>query len=214
MRVAIDDNLKDITEGQLAEEIRQLPRWRREQALSFRFHIDRVQCVYAYLLLKRLLHEEYNLTGNPTFAYTACGKPMLKDYPDIHFNLSHCKQGVMCVVSDNPVGCDIEQVMEDVDDALLKHCCNAQEIAQITASPRPALAFTQLWTMKEAVLKFTGEGLTDDLPRLLASEGLAGLKVNTQTCEEKGYVWSIAFNFAQNSIISCGTPTLRRRSPQ
>ena len=38
------------------------------------------------------------------------GKPYLQDYPEVHFNLSHAGNRVMCVVSPEPAGCDIEGV--------------------------------------------------------------------------------------------------------
>ncbi len=193
MRAAIDDSIHDVTPEQLDAELRRLPRWRRMQALAFRFHTDRVLCTHAYLLLEKLLHEEYGIPAAPVFGYVSAGKPVLKDYPDIHFNMSHCPEGVMCVVGDIPVGCDIEPVMESVDEALLRHCANPREAEAILASPDPCIEFTRLWTVKESVLKLTGEGLSDDLPGLLTPDLLRNLHLETHVCPDKGYVWSVAF---------------------
>ncbi len=193
MRVVIDDNINAVTPEQLAAELRQLPLWRRDQALAFRFHTDRVLCTRAYLLLEKLLYEEYGLAAAPAFDYLPAGKPVLKDYPQIHFNMSHCPKGVMCVVGDRPVGCDIESIMESMDEALLRHCCNAAEAEEILASPDPCLAFTRIWTIKEAVLKLTGDGLSDDLPKLLTPDLLRQLTLETHVCADREYVWSVAY---------------------
>lgn len=44
----------------------------------------------------------HGITGNPVFEYVKHEKPVLRDYPDIHFNLSHCRRGIMCVIDDMP----------------------------------------------------------------------------------------------------------------
>jgi 4'-phosphopantetheinyl transferase len=45
------------------------------------------------------------------------------------------------------------------------------EQRQIASSPNPAQAFMRLWTMKESLLKLTGEGISDDLRHLLECPG-------------------------------------------
>ena len=41
---------------------------------------------------------------------TRRGKPFLKDYPHIHFNISHCSGMVACGFSSGPLGLDLEKV--------------------------------------------------------------------------------------------------------
>lgn len=36
------------------------------------------------------------------------GKPYFKNRKEIHFSLSHSEERVMCIISDEPVGCDVE----------------------------------------------------------------------------------------------------------
>lgn len=44
--------------------------------------------------------------------YGIHGKPYLKEYQDVYFNFSHCSQGVVCAVSINDIGVDIETIDE------------------------------------------------------------------------------------------------------
>ena len=160
---------------------------RREQALRFKFEQGRRTCVLAYLLLKRALHEEYGIDENPLFEYGEHGKPFIVGHPDIHFNLSHCSEAVACAVSDRPVGIDVETVRK-YSDSLARYTMNDAELEQITGSGRPDVAFIRLWTMKEALLKLTGEGITDNLKHVLCHPVAP---FTTVECLDHNYIYSV-----------------------
>jgi 4'-phosphopantetheinyl transferase len=162
--VYIDDHINDFD---LQAALATISVQRREQALKFKFEQGQRTCVLADLLLKRALREEYGLTENPVFDYGEHGKPFIVGHPDIHFNLSHCREAVACVVADHPVGIDVESV-RDYKDGVVEYTMNPQELALIAAAERPDAAFVRLWTMKEARLKLTGEGITNDIKQALA----------------------------------------------
>ena len=84
---------------------------RREQCLRFKHEQGRKTCAAAYLLLCEALRKEYGIEEPPIFEYGDHGKPSLVGLPHIHFNLSHCRVAAICVVSDKPVGVDIEAVV-------------------------------------------------------------------------------------------------------
>lgn len=191
MRSLICDDIKNITEEELRRDLLLLPDWRREAAERYRFFSGRVQSTKAYLLLRQALFEEYGIRDDSGFAYGEHGKPYLADHPDIHFNLSHCKDAVMCVVDDRPVGCDIESIERKPDLALLKRTMSPAEQEKVFASSAPKIEFMKLWTAKEAVLKQRGTGLTDDLADLLAGASDDGLIIETTPVPEKGYVCSV-----------------------
>lgn len=160
----------DINGFDLDEAIAELPEWRRTQVLAIKREEGRRLSVVAYRLLCRGLRREYGIDVPPSFAYEEGGKPYLKDYPRIHFNLSHCRAGAACVVAGHPVGVDIETV-RPYKDALARYVLNDEEYAMVAESPNPASQFIRLWTMKEAYAKLTGRGLRDDLKTLLPIEG-------------------------------------------
>jgi len=141
-----------------------LPEERRAKVLRYRREIDRKLSVVSYLLLIYALHKEFKLSS-PTIAYTDKGKPYLSDYPDIHFNISHCPLGCVCAVSDKPIGVDIQDVRPFSQD-IANRCCSVEELLLLTQSADPAACFTQMWAMKESYLKMTGEGIAQSLPTI------------------------------------------------
>ena len=178
----------DIAHFDVEAALPLLSRQRREQVLTFKHELGRKTCAAAYLLLCQALRREYGISEPPLFTYGPHGKPAIAGRPDIHFNLSHCREAALCVVSDRPVGVDIESIRE-YKETLVRYTMNDQEQALIFAAPRPAVAFTRLWTQKEAVLKLSGEGLRNDLKQVLTD---GQWQLETEVCEERGYIYTIA----------------------
>ena len=181
--IYLDD---DIQGFDLEAALPLLSEQRREQALRFKHEQGRKTCAMAYLLLCRALREEYGLTEKPLFEYGEHGKPAIVGHPDIHFNVSHCREAVVCAVSDRPVGIDVESIRE-FKDSLVRYTMNDLELQRISQAERPEVAFIRLWTMKEAKLKLTGEGIRNNLKDVLDGSE----RFQTVVCEEKGYIYSV-----------------------
>jgi len=161
---------------------------RREQVLRFKYELGRKTCAAAYLLLCEGLRKEYGITEKPVFEYGEHGKPVIVGHPDIHFNLSHCREAVACAVSSRPVGIDVESIRQ-FRESLVEYTMNAAEVERIRQSERPDVEFIRLWTMKEAVLKLSGEGISTDLKTVLTGQE----QIETTVNWEKNYVSSIIF---------------------
>ena len=159
---------------------------RRQQALKFKYELGRKTCAMAYLLLCEALRREYGITELPVFEYGEHGKPFIVGHPDIHFNFSHCREAVLCVVSDRPVGADVESIRE-YKESLARYTMNDEELERIQKALRPDVEFIRLWTMKEALLKLSGHGITDDMKTVLDGTEQFQTVINT----EKGYIYSI-----------------------
>lgn len=188
-----------VSAEELAKDLPMLPQWRQRKVLSYYGLIDRVLSSKAFLLLKEGLEAVFDYRGDIDFEYIGYDKPILKEHPEMHFNLSHCKKGVMCVVADQPVGCDIEEISaSDLDMNLLRCCFNEREIQEILSAEFPEIVFTRYWTIKESVLKLTGNGIDDNLPNLLTPILMKKLRIETMEDRDLGYVYSIAF-FARNA---------------
>lgn len=204
-RLFIKDDLDAITPAELERAIASLPEWRREKALRFKFEQGRKECAFAYLLLCQALQEVYGITQQPSFTIGEHGKPEIanllpltscssslapRPLPlSIHFNLSHCKPAIACVIADHPVGVDIERIGR-YNESLARHVLNDQEFSVVKQACAPEVAFIRYWTQKEAIVKLTGRGIDDDLKNLLLKYN--NVSLHTEEHLDKGYVVTIA----------------------
>ena len=161
---------EEIWDFNLATALEEISEQRREQALKFKHELGQRLCVLAYQLLKRGLKEVYGIDENPLFIYNEYGKPSIAGHPEIFFNLSHCKEAAICVVSDRPVGVDVESV-RSFNDSLVRYTMNEDEVREIEAAEDRAVAFIRLWTKKEAALKLEGTGISKDMKLVLRQKG-------------------------------------------
>lgn len=167
LMIYIDENPQDIN---MTEALSAVSQQRRDYALRYRREQDRRQCLSAYLLLQKALRQEYGIVEPPLFSFTPKGKPLLRDYPDIHFSLSHCQRATICAISGQPVGIDIESI-DAYDPTIVSVTMSGKEQDAIAKAPSPAVAFIRLWTKKESLMKFVGEGLMiEQLPSILEKD--------------------------------------------
>lgn len=108
----------------------------------------------AYDMLCRLLDGEH-----PHLEHDEKGAPYLPEHPEISVSISHCRKAVAVVVSsEGRVGIDVE-CRRKIGDGLLERVCTPDEQAAVCAAEDSTMAFLQLWTRKEAVLKMRGTGI-------------------------------------------------------
>ncbi|WP_296557841.1 4'-phosphopantetheinyl transferase superfamily protein [uncultured Acetobacterium sp.] len=193
MAVYLFDQIETFTDDLYDQSLALLPAERQQKAAAYRQKIDRKLSVLAYVLLNYGLKREYGITEKIEFSYCAKGKPLLTHYPQLHFNLSHCQNGVICAIHRSAVGVDIERV-EVYDADLARHVCHERELKLISESDNKALAFAKIWTKKESLLKKTGEGLVDNLKKMDTIDSEAIVLVDPA----EAYVFSIAgMSFAE-----------------
>jgi 4'-phosphopantetheinyl transferase len=95
--------------------------------------------------------------GSLRFTLGENGKPYLTDYPQVHFNLSHSGNRVMCAVSAHACGCDVEQISHKKKQIDMVIRCLAESEQRLAAVS--AVHFYRIWTLKESILKLSGEGI-------------------------------------------------------
>lgn len=189
--LCINDHVAELDELQTEQTVASLPEWRREAARKFRYLQGQRECAVGYVELLRGLRLCFGISEMPTFAYNEHGKPFLKEYPNVHFSISHCKEAVGCLVADHPCGLDIEYIRKAKPD-LVRHTMSEMETEIIFSSLCPDISFTRFWTQKEAVLKLKGTGIVDDLHSVLHSDRLQNISLKTIENPYRGYVFTIA----------------------
>ena len=94
------------------------------------------------------------------FEYNDRGKPFIKD-SNLHFNLSHSGDYAVLAVSDYPVGIDIERLkygrMSVAERFFGKE--EYEDIINAGSEEKRNRRFLEYWTLKEAYVKYLGEGL-------------------------------------------------------
>ncbi|MFH8476215.1 4'-phosphopantetheinyl transferase family protein [Streptomyces sp. NPDC018000] len=93
---------------------------------------------------------------------TGKGRPMVEDLPSTGVSISHSGGMVAVAVStDRAVGVDIQAPVPPTP-GLLRRCCSPEQQRELFALPaaQQASALARRWTIHEACVKATGEGLS------------------------------------------------------
>lgn len=99
------------------------------------------------------------------------GKPFFTLQPKIHYNISHSGDYVVCVLSQEEVGIDI-QIHRSVNyERLLRRMVPEPLKKEILECADPEEAFFTQWVLREAYIKWTGEGLSRELATIPMEEG-------------------------------------------
>ena len=99
------------------------------------------------------------------------GKPFLSYRPGVHYNISHSGAYVVCVLADQEVGIDIQIHREVNYDRMLRRMVTEKEREEILKRPDLEQEFFRQWVIREAFIKWTGEGLSRDLRTISLDEG-------------------------------------------
>ena len=108
-------------------------------------------------LLTRLYGEA---TGQPLppIEVGAWGKPAFSD-SDWHFSISHTKKHAFCVLAEENIAIDAEELNRRVNLSLAEKILSPMEKAQFDAADDKNRALLTFWVLKEASAKLSGRGL-------------------------------------------------------
>lgn len=209
-KLMLFDNMSQCTDSEVERLLPLVSAQRREVALRFRFTFGRFTCLKSYVMLQQLVQEALAETDEQwlplqqrlhewdgNFVFNEHDKPFMQNasgerIEGVDFSISHCKNAIAVALSDRPVGIDVES-FRHAEDALLRRTMNPEEQAEVLTAPDSAEAFTRLWTKKEAVLKYLGTGLVDNLHEvLLPTYESPVISLETKVNQEKQYVWTLA----------------------
>jgi len=155
-------HLYAIDLSQVPEKPELLEPFEQTQTARFKFEIHRTRYMNSHTALREIFMQY--LGENPHMLATEKGKPYLKDFPEVQFNLSHAENAALVAITLNdPVGVDIEFIKKKSDYlGIAERFFAPEEFNFLTANPTPE-TFHQLWTRKEAYLKCLGTGITNGL---------------------------------------------------
>ena len=201
------DDMSQCTDAEVERLLPLVSAQRREVALRYKFTFGRFTCLKSYVMLQQLVQEILAETDerwlllqqrlkewNGNFVFNEHDKPFMQNalgerIEGIDFSISHCKNAIAVVLSDRPVGVDVES-FRHAENALLRRTMNPEEQEEVRTAADPAEAFTRFWTRKEAVLKLRGTGLVDNLHEVLTN--IEDIQLETTVNKNRQYACSLA----------------------
>jgi len=135
-----------------------------EKQKVHRFHAfeDSQRSLFGSVLARYAIFKKTGLNfNNMTFEKNKYGKPLLVTLNDVHFNISHSGNWVVCCIDDNPVGIDVETI-KPIDINIAERFFSKDEYMMLLNKPEKAkqIVFYKIWTLKESYIKAEGKGLS------------------------------------------------------
>ena len=169
----------------------------------------------AWLLFLYALRVEYGITelSSLQLAKYPHGKPYSIAYPELFFNLSHCRSACACVLSDRSVGIDVERKLS-YKETLMRRICTEEEQAIFTDCQDNAERsdlLSVLWPMKESYVKMDGRGLSCGLDQVLCAAYLREYRSDRQKNREQTAVQKNA-NQKKSTSVYCLKNTIPKQA--
>ncbi|HFJ9280704.1 TPA: 4'-phosphopantetheinyl transferase superfamily protein [Bacillus cereus] len=158
--------IKDINDRKLEKTCSWIDEEKRYRIKKFINKKDKIRTLIGELLVRTLTNKKLKI-GNERIVWgkNHYGKPYLKGYPNYYFNISHSGEFVVCAISNNPVGIDIEQIKHIEYEEIAKSFFCDSEYAYIQKGDvnYQLRKFYEVWTLKESYIKCYGSGLSMSL---------------------------------------------------
>jgi len=141
-----------------------LPERRIVQIKSMRADMDRKLLLYSDVLLRCLLCERLSLLNQDLhFLRNAYGKPFLLCEPSLFFSVSHTRNAITVAISDRDVGVDVEKAGPPDKEIARKVFTDREYNYVFAGAGDTGTRFFEIWTRKEACLKWLGKGWAETL---------------------------------------------------
>ena len=165
-------------------------RW--ERICRFRRWEDRWRALTGDLLVRRVLRHVYSVPAERLlYERNAYGKPSLVGERSVEFNVSHAGNWVVAAFDEQPIGIDVEQIVE-IEQDIGKRYFSRQEYADLCCKPQADRLdyFFDLWTCKESYIKAVGAGLSMPLDAFSVRKTSA-TRITLKTDARDGAHWSL-----------------------
>ena len=160
----------------------------------------------SHRFLDKAVHQLYG-EGAYELSVLSGGKPYFAHHPEIHFSISHSGEYWACAFADEEVGLDIQ--IEDhhrKKEKIAKRFFSQEE--QIYLAKQNYAEFYDIWAMKEAYLKYTGEGLACGLDKISVVREGAVRDMVCAASGKQGHLQKIDFPLGYHMWI-CTDPSNR-----
>lgn len=134
---------------------------RRDILSKFHRDMDQYRGLASSLLTRCIISESLGIDNRDiVFEKSEYGKPICPSALDIQFNLSHSGNYVAGVFDEKQVGIDVEEVKDKDNDDIVNRFFSQQEKDYYENCEDKRRKFYELWTIKEAYIKYLGLGMS------------------------------------------------------
>lgn len=186
-------SLDGVSSDELRQWFSEADAENQARLLRIKFPQAQKQSLAADHLARQMLSEHFGGAAI-TLRRDAQGKPFA-NLP-LCFSLSHSGDFAVCAVNRLPVGVDIETLRE-VPQRTAQQVCSARELEFIYAGGTfNSTRFLQVWTAKEAYLKYLGCGIRHKLREVetVSADGslqISGLRLHHEQADR--YILSVVY---------------------
>ena len=169
-------HFSDYQAADIVAFTKQLSQEEQQRAERFVRDDDRRSYIISHFELRRLLAQELGCAVDEiVFNTNDHGKPALKNFSGLHFNLSHSGDCAFIALCDQEIGVDIEHHSDKSDLlAIAKRFFTEDEYLYVCNQEDRLVSFYTIWTLKEAYVKALGRGIAYGLNNFtVVSAGLS-----------------------------------------
>lgn len=168
---------------------------RRENSEKFLFFEDAKRCICAEAIMRYYLIKNLGINNSDIeIEYNDYGKPFLKNI-QLYFNLSHSNKWVVCGLSNNEIGVDVEKIDKiNIDIAKSLFCEAEYDYIKSGKEHERCKRFIQIWTLKESYIKYIGKGLTIPLNSFCIKNNDDYITVESDKNKERIFLKQVEFS--------------------
>lgn len=148
--------ISDYTENQLNNYISNIYLLKKNRILKSNNSNSKKRMIIGEILLSYLLKKYYNIDYRElSFNINKFGKPYIKD-KNIYYNISHSFSYIICVISNNEIGIDIEKIRKP-DLRTIDYFATINEKKYILCNEKKIeKRLFEIYTLKESYFKMLG----------------------------------------------------------
>ncbi len=166
---------KPLPKSDFEDHLLQFPNAIGKKIMRYRKWEDRHRALFGKIMLRRGLDDhglkDFDLKN---LTYNKLQKPELPG--TTQFNISHAGNVVICAFNtEGLIGVDVE-IIKPVTLEDYEFIFDTDTFRQLRQARDQEGAFFEAWTIREAILKAEGSGLTEDAKKIIYKDGVAKFK--------------------------------------
>lgn len=170
-------NIKqDIDDNKIKEFLKCISKEKLDKINRYKFREDYLRSLYGDILVRTEIMKQMHISNSYiNFTLNEYGKPSIEGYDNLFFNISHSEDWVICAISNEEVGVDIEKI-EKAPIEVAEHYFDSREYKIIKSKEQEEIDefFYKIWTLKESYIKWIGKGLSVQLDSFNVVEDFKG----------------------------------------